>query len=161
MKLALRVIVLFMLAVWLEQSLLPFILPGHVSLRLVALLVMNLGFMRGPNSGAWWGFLLGLPVSVLAGEPMGIASLALTCVGWGAGQAAEHFHLELPAVMIVAAGALLALEWLVVAVTGWLLFDVAYRFSLVNFLAAMLASPAVFRVTRPLLAKPGGLTLYG
>lgn len=155
-----RVMILFLLAVWLEQSLLPFILPGQVSFRLVTLLVINLGVIRGPNVGAIAGFILGMPVALLTGQSLGVSSLVLTCVGWTAGWIADRLHPNVPGVTFLLTIGMLAMEWALTSAFIWLFFDVSYRFSWINFVAAILVSPVVLWMCRLLLTRPTPSSLY-
>jgi len=160
MKLTLRILVLFFLAVWLEQSVLPFVLPGQASFRLVTLMVINLGVLRGPIIASCTGFLLGILVSLLTGEPLGVGSLALTCIGYSAGWAAERLRLVLPGMTFVLTVGLLAMEWALTSLMAWLMFEVIYQFSWVNFLSAVLISPLVFWLCRPFFSRTGKGLLY-
>ncbi len=160
MKLALRIIILFLAALWIEQSLLAFLLPVHLSFRLMTLLIINLGFLRGPDIAAITGFLAGVFVSLLSGQPLGIDCMALTCVGWSAGIAAERLHMNIPGVALVLAFLLLNLEWLITYLMRYLLFDVMPGFSWVDLLCGTMISPLVFLLSRPFFARPNPAALY-
>ena len=146
-----RIGLLFLAAIWIDQSVLPQFLPGGISLRLTAVLIAGLAIQRGPVVGAASGFLTGIVLSLLTCEPLGIASLALVAVGWGGGKAAERFPLSaLPARIALVLG-LLALEAATTFVSAWAFFGIAYRFNLLEMWAAALTSPAVLRVA----GRPG------
>lgn len=53
---------------------------------LVLLLVVTWGVIRGANDGAVWGFIGGMLCDALSGGAMGMWTLALTMVGYLAGQ---------------------------------------------------------------------------
>ncbi|MCX7014195.1 MAG: rod shape-determining protein MreD [Candidatus Sumerlaeota bacterium] len=134
---------LFLGAILIEESMLPFLVPGGVALRLVTLLVASLGVCNGSVVGAGVGFGVGIVVSLLTFEPLGLASLALIAVGWTAGRATARFPLAtLPARLLLMFG-LLALEAAVTFVAGWAFLKVAYRFHFLDLLSATLVSPAV------------------
>lgn len=160
MKLIPRVMLLFLVAIWVEQSLLPFLLPGRVSFRLVTLIVISLGVTRGPVLGGVTGFLLGIPVSLMTSEPLGVGSLSLTCVGYLAGWVAERLHLALPGTTFVLTVVLLALEWALTSAMAWMMFDVTYQFSWMNFVSAILVSPAVLWLCKPFFTREAA-PLYG
>jgi cell shape-determining protein MreD len=145
------IVLLFVAAIWLEQGVLPFLLPGQVSFRLATLLVIGLSFARGPTAGAAAGLALGAVLALLTGEPLGLASLALVVVGWTGGEAAARLHLSLWPARVGTVLCLLLIEAATTFLAAWAVFDVVYGFRLTNLLAATAVSPLVFWAAGPIL----------
>lgn len=149
-----RILALFLAAIWIDQSVLPALLPGGISLRLATVLIAALAIQQGPVAAAASGFALGIVLSLLTSEPLGIASLALVAVGWVGGKAAARFPLSAFPARIALVLGLLALEAGTTFVSAWAFFGITYRFNLLEMCAAALVSPAVLWLAEPAFSRP-------
>ena len=102
---------------------------------------------------AMGGFVAGIALSLASGEPLGIASLALSLVGWTASICAMRFHMRNILAQIGVVFALLTLEMVVTFLSAWAVFGIAYRFSVGGAALTALVSPAVFWTVSPVLVR--------
>jgi rod shape-determining protein MreD len=140
-------------AIVVEQSVLPFLVPGQIPIRLMTVIVACLAIGRPPAVAALGGFVIGVALSLASGEPLGIASLALSLIGWSAAVCAMRFHLDNVLAQIGLVFALLTLEMAVTFLAAWAVFDIPYRFSVGGMALTAFVSPAVLWAVSPALAR--------
>jgi len=128
---------------------------GYVDL--VPLVVAAVAIYAGSVPGAAMGFGTGLLLDLLVGQTMGVSSLVLTAIGYGAGRYRE---VRDPAhgLMPIPVGAVASLAWVVSYAAVSFMLDIGASVSLVvlrdmiatTILGALLAMP-VFAVCRRVL----------
>jgi rod shape-determining protein MreD len=76
----------------------------------LAVVVVSLGLLRGPEAGAIAGFAGGLTFDALAWEPLGLAALVYALVGYAAGRYGERMprHASVRPLLAVAVGTVAA-----------------------------------------------------
>lgn len=158
----LRVGLLLLLAVVLQLSALSQlgILGGHADV--VVLVVAAVAYYGGSVSGCATGFAAGFLLDLASGATMGVSSLVLTAVGYGAGRFREvrdPSHGLLP----VAVGTVATACWVVAFAAVALMLDIGARVSplvlrdmlvtvLLNALLALPVFTGCRRLLRPSLA---------
>jgi len=152
MKALLQGLLLFLGALIIEESVLPFLLPGNPSFRLVTLLVIGYAIRRGPIVGAIVGFMAGVVLALTSTEPLGVASFSLSIVGYAAGEASNRFYVVPLIGRIALVVGLLLLEILITFFITWLLFGTAYSFIWRDIVLAALVAPLFFRILEPVLS---------
>jgi rod shape-determining protein MreD len=82
----------------------------------LAVVVVSLGLLRGPEAGAVAGFAGGLTFDALAWEPLGLAALVYALVGYAAGRYGERMprHAPVRPLLAVAVGTVAARVGIVV-----------------------------------------------
>lgn len=129
-----------------------------VSADITPLLVASTGLLAGASAGAMMGFGVGLFVDLALFQTLGVSSLVLCCVGYGAGRVRElRDTSNTPMALAVLAGAVLAsqiglamIEFLL-GVDGPVSFLLARQIIAVTFVDALLALPVYGLVRRILM----------
>jgi len=97
----LRVTVLgvFMLAVFIQNTVLDSLQLFGVKPDLVLVLVIFSALLRGPKEGAFWGFVAGFLLDIAAGSYFGLQALTLMTAGYLAGVAQTALYKDNPFVV--------------------------------------------------------------
>jgi rod shape-determining protein MreD len=87
----------------------------------VAVVVASLALLRGCEAGALAGFVGGLGLDALSGQPLGLAAFVYTGVGFAAGRVGERVHARAAVRPLLVAGLACALARVGVVLLGFLL----------------------------------------
>jgi len=89
-----RIVAIAVLGVLLQLSFFSQVELFHVSPDVLPALVVCLALLGGSTTGAVCGFAIGLLVDCLLVQALGVSSLVLLGVGWGAGLARERLEIH-------------------------------------------------------------------
>jgi len=89
---ALVLFAFFMLALFLESTLLDYARVAGVKPDLVLVLVVFHAIVRGPREGALWGFIGGIAQDILTGNYIGLNALVKMLTGYGVGLGETAFY---------------------------------------------------------------------
>lgn len=162
-KLSLRLVVLALLAVLVQESAISQISIFGVSADITPLVVMSVGLLCGSMTGAIFGFATGLLIDLVLVQTLGVTSLLYIAIGYWAGRLHElrdpsHELVPLAAGALASAFAGLGMAVIqfllgVDAPVSLLLLQQIFIVVLVNTLIALPVHALVRRVVRPVLPE--------
>ncbi|HEV7733229.1 MAG TPA: rod shape-determining protein MreD [Candidatus Binatia bacterium] len=150
MRRALAIVVAAVLAMVLQTTVFPALLPTAVVPNLILVLVVYLGLQQHGVAGAAGAFLLGYFLDTFSGTLLGVNAFALTAVYMAVYLVARTLWTEggFPAMAVVFAAACvhgvaaITITWLIEA--GAPLWHHALRYGLLEAAVAAIVAPAVF-----------------
>jgi len=162
-KLSLRLVLLALLAVLVQESAISQISIFGVSADITPLVVMSVGLLCGSMTGAIFGFATGLLIDLVLVQTLGVTSLLYIAIGYWAGRLHElrdpsHELVPLAAGALASAFAGLGMAVIqfllgVDAPVSLLLLQQIFIVVLVNTLIALPVYALVRRVVRPVLPE--------
>ena len=162
-KLSLRLVLLALLAVLVQESAISQISIFGVSADITPLVVMSVGLLCGSMTGAIFGFATGLLIDLVLVQTLGVTSLLYIAIGYWAGRLHElrdpsHELVPLAAGALASAFAGLGMAVIqfllgVDAPVSLLLLQQIFIVVLVNTLIALPVHALVRRVVRPVLPE--------
>ena len=162
-KLPLRLILLGLVAVLVQESAISQVTVFGVSADLTPLVVMSVGLLCGSLTGAVFGFFTGLLIDLVLVQTLGVTSLLYIAIGYWAGRLRElrdpsHELVPLAGAAIASAFAGLGMALIqfllgVDAPVSFLLLQQILIVVLVNTLIALPVHALVRRIIRPVLPE--------
>ncbi|HUA50351.1 MAG TPA: rod shape-determining protein MreD [Solirubrobacteraceae bacterium] len=162
-KLSLRLVLLALLAVLVQESAISQISIFGVSADITPLVVMSVGLLCGSMTGAIFGFATGLLIDLVLVQTLGVTSLLYIAIGYWAGRLHElrdPSHELVPVAAGALASAFAGLGMAVIqfllgvdAPVSLLLLQQIFIVVLVNTLIALPVYALVRRVVRPVLPE--------
>ena len=162
-KLPLRLILLGLVAVLVQESAISQVTVFGVSADLTPLVVMSVGLLCGSLTGAVFGFFTGLLIDLVLVQTLGVTSLLYIAIGYWAGRLRElrdpsHELVPLAGAALASAFAGLGMALIqfllgVDAPVSFLLLQQILIVVLVNTLIALPVHALVRRIVRPVLPE--------